>query len=83
MLLQTLKSVCWDAVPQVIQLELVRFNRANAQKNLIFTGELLRLLDSFQTKWNSDRSLQGTRPGGVGVRGFISQGIQRFGCYRP
>jgi hypothetical protein len=25
----------------------MRFNRANAQKNLIFTGELLRLLDTF------------------------------------
>jgi hypothetical protein len=33
--------------PQAIQLELVQFNRANAQKNLIFTGELLRLLDVF------------------------------------
>ena len=47
-LLRTLKSVCWDAVPEAIQLELVRFNRANAQKNLIFTGELLRLLDVFK-----------------------------------
>src|SRR5262249_39469615 len=43
MLLQTLKSVCWDAVPQKTQLELTLFNEANVQKNLFFTGELLRL----------------------------------------
>jgi hypothetical protein len=47
-LLQTLKSACWDAVPQQIQLELARFNKANLQKNLVFTGELLRLLGLFQ-----------------------------------
>jgi hypothetical protein len=48
MLLQTLKSTCWNAVPEKIQLKLTLFNRANAQKNLLFTGELLRLLDLFQ-----------------------------------
>ncbi len=48
MLLQTLKSVCWDAVPQKIQFELTLFNKANVQKNLLFTGELLHLLDLFQ-----------------------------------
>ena len=48
MLLQTLKSVCWDAVPQKIQLELTLFNKANVQRNLLFTAELLRLLDLFQ-----------------------------------
>ncbi len=48
MLLQTLKSVCWDAVPQKIQFELTLFNKANVQKNLLFTGELLRLLGLFQ-----------------------------------
>ena len=48
MLLKSLKSVCWDAVPQTTQLELERFNRANVQKNLRFTGELLRLLGEFQ-----------------------------------
>lgn len=48
MLRQTLKSVCWDAVPQTIQRELTRFNKANIQKNLLFTGELLRLLALFQ-----------------------------------
>ena len=40
--------MCWDAVPQKIQLELTHFNKANAQKNLRLTGELLRLLDLFQ-----------------------------------
>jgi hypothetical protein len=40
--------VCWDAVPQDIQLGLTLFNKANAQKNLRFTGELLRLLSLFQ-----------------------------------
>jgi hypothetical protein len=48
MLLQTLKSVCWDAVPQKTQLELTLFNKANVQRNLLFTGELLRLLGLFQ-----------------------------------
>ena len=48
MLLQTLKAICWDAVPQKIQLELARFNKAHVQKSLIFTGELFRLLDLFQ-----------------------------------
>jgi hypothetical protein len=48
MLLETLKSVCWDAVPQKIQLELTLFNKANVQKNLRFTGELLRLVDLFK-----------------------------------
>ncbi len=48
MLLQTLKSVCWDAVPRKIRLELTLFNKANVQKNLLFTGELLQLLGLFQ-----------------------------------
>ena len=48
MLLQTLKSVCWDAVPQKIQLELTLFYKANVQKSLLFTGELLRLVSLFQ-----------------------------------
>jgi hypothetical protein len=47
-LLQTLKSVCWDAVPPKIQLELTLFNKANVQKSLFFTAELLRLVDLFQ-----------------------------------
>ena len=50
MLLQTLKSACWDAVPEKIQLELTRFNKANVQKNLLFTGELLRLLELVRDK---------------------------------
>src|SRR5262245_24769452 len=48
MLLQSLKSACWDVVPQTTKLELERFNRANVQKSLLFTGELLRLLGLFQ-----------------------------------
>jgi hypothetical protein len=48
MLFQTLKSACWDAVPAKIQLQLTLFNKANVQKNLFFTAELLRLLDLFQ-----------------------------------
>jgi hypothetical protein len=48
MLLQSLKSVCWNAVPQSIQQELTLFIKANAQKNLFFTGELLRLLRLFE-----------------------------------
>jgi hypothetical protein len=48
MLLRTLKSVCWDAVPPDIKLELTHFDKANVQKCLLFTGELLRLLALFQ-----------------------------------
>src|SRR5215471_9835951 len=48
MLLRSLKSVCWDTVPQTTKLELERFNRANVQKNILFTGELLRLFGLFQ-----------------------------------
>jgi hypothetical protein len=46
-LLQSLKCVCWDSVPKEIKLELMMFNRANAQKNLLFTRELLQLIDLF------------------------------------
>jgi hypothetical protein len=46
--LQSLKSVCWAAVPQNTQLELTRFNKANLEKNLRFTGELIRLIGLFQ-----------------------------------
>jgi hypothetical protein len=45
---RSLKSVCWEAVPQTMQHELQCFNRKNTQKNLLFTGELLRLLGVFQ-----------------------------------
>jgi hypothetical protein len=48
MLLQTLKAVCWDAVPQEIQIKLTHFNKANAQKNLRLVAELLRIVDLFQ-----------------------------------
>ena len=48
MLFESLKSVCWDAVPPKIQLELTLFNKYNVQKNLFFTEELLRLLELFK-----------------------------------
>ena len=48
MLLQTLKSVCWDAVPPKIQVELTLFNKTNLRRNLVFTGELLQLVALFQ-----------------------------------
>jgi hypothetical protein len=48
LLLQTLKSVCWDAVPQTTKLELEHFSRANTQKSLLFTWELLRLFGLFR-----------------------------------
>jgi hypothetical protein len=47
LLLQSLKAVCWDAVPPSIRLELEGFCKSNAQKNLLLTAELLRLLRSF------------------------------------
>src|SRR5262249_59620471 len=34
LLLQSLKSVCWDAVPETTKLQLNYFNRINIQKNL-------------------------------------------------
>jgi hypothetical protein len=48
MLRRGLKSVCWDAVPHLIQVELERCNRAILLRNLVCTGELLRLLSVFQ-----------------------------------
>jgi Uncharacterised nucleotidyltransferase len=45
---QALKSVCWNAVPQPIQLDLERFHRGNLQKGLFFAGELLRLMQLFR-----------------------------------
>jgi putative nucleotidyltransferase-like protein len=47
LLLQSLKAVCWEDVPAPVRLELERFCKSNAQKNLLLTGELLRLLRSF------------------------------------
>src|SRR5437763_10051456 len=44
MLLQSLKAVCWDAIPAPTQLELERFYRANAQKNFLFAVKLLRVI---------------------------------------
>jgi hypothetical protein len=48
MLLRSLKSVCWDAVPRTTQLELERFNRVNFRKTLCLANELFRLLEVFQ-----------------------------------
>jgi Uncharacterised nucleotidyltransferase len=47
MLRQSLKAVCWDLVPQPIQLELERLFRANAQRSLLFASELLQLFAEF------------------------------------
>jgi putative nucleotidyltransferase-like protein len=47
-LFQTLKSLCWDAVPRAIQADLLRITRANAQRNLLLTAELLHLIDKFR-----------------------------------
>src|SRR6516164_2632125 len=47
LLLQSLKAVCWDAAPASVRLELERFYKSNAQKNLLLAAELLRLLRSF------------------------------------
>src|SRR5262249_37481496 len=48
MLLRSLKSVCWDAVPRTTQFELERFNRVNFRKTLCLANELFRLLEVFQ-----------------------------------
>jgi hypothetical protein len=47
LLLQSLKAVCWDAVPAWVRLALDGFCKSNAQKNLLLAGELLRLLRNF------------------------------------
>jgi Uncharacterised nucleotidyltransferase len=41
-------SMCWNAVPASIQLQLEHFNRVNLQKNLFLAGELLRLVKAFR-----------------------------------
>src|SRR5262249_42741914 len=48
LLMRSLKSVCWDAVPSTAQLKLESFYRASVVRNLFLTGELLRLLDMFR-----------------------------------
>jgi hypothetical protein len=75
MLFQSLKSVCWDAVPQGTRLELEQFNRANVQKNLAFTGELLRLFGLFQQNRIPIATFKGpslavSLYGGLGLREF-------------
>jgi hypothetical protein len=47
MLRQSLKAVCWDYVPQETRIELERFYKTNAQRSLLFVGELLRLFAEF------------------------------------
>jgi hypothetical protein len=47
-LFRSLKSLCWDAVPKDTQLGLDRFNKVNLQNNMLFTGALLRVINSFQ-----------------------------------
>ena len=54
LLLQSLKSVCWDAVPETTKLQLNDFNRRNIQTDLSIAGELLRLLGCISAKRNSD-----------------------------
>jgi Uncharacterised nucleotidyltransferase len=48
LLIRSLKSVCWDAVPRTTQRELEAFSRDSLVRNLFFTGELLRLIDIFR-----------------------------------
>jgi hypothetical protein len=43
-----LKTACWGAIPQFVQIELEQFNRINLTQNLLFTGELLRLVGAFK-----------------------------------
>jgi len=47
LLRRTLQAVCWDHVPQESQLELERCYASNAQRNLLYVGELLRLFAAF------------------------------------
>jgi hypothetical protein len=48
LLIQSLKTSCWDAVPLPSQLELESCYRKIVARNLLFTGELFRLLDVFR-----------------------------------
>src|SRR4051794_9536559 len=48
LLRRTLKSSCWAVVPESAKVELERSYRSNAQKNLLLTAELLRVVDAFE-----------------------------------
>jgi hypothetical protein len=49
-LLQTLKSVCWDSVPNEIKLQLTLFSKDHVQKSLHYTRELLQLIALFEER---------------------------------
>ena len=68
MLLQTLKSVCWDAVPQKIQLELTLFNKANATKEPAFYWRTFAVARLVPAKRHSDCGVQGAGSRAFGVR---------------
>ena len=59
LLFRTFKSLCWDAVPPMRQLELETFYKANVVQNLFATGELLRLLDAFRKEGITVAALKG------------------------
>src|SRR5262249_8274574 len=59
MLFQSLKSVCWDAVPDPTKFELARFSRATAKNNLALAEELLRLVSAFQQNGITVAALNG------------------------
>ncbi len=58
-LFQSLKLICWDAVPKDIQHRLDRFNKVNLQNNMLFTAALLRLINSFQKNSISVAAVKG------------------------
>jgi putative nucleotidyltransferase-like protein len=59
LLIRSLKEVCWDAVPSMSRLELESFYRESIVRNLLFTGELLRLLDAFRKQGVAIAALKG------------------------
>jgi hypothetical protein len=48
LLIRSLKLACWDAVPLERRIELESVSKAIVARNLLFTGELLRLLENFR-----------------------------------
>src|SRR5262249_13328126 len=49
-LLQTLKSACWDSVPNEVKLQLTLFCKDHVRRSLHCTRELLQLIDLFQQR---------------------------------
>lgn len=50
LVLHSLRTICWEAVPETARLELSHFCSANSAKNRFLTGELLHILQLFEAE---------------------------------